>query len=72
MDWINIKDRFPTIEELKPCPFCGGKNLYFVQSTNSNMRVECFNCLSSGPQSNENGISDKTIREIIDRWNERK
>lgn len=48
--------------ELKPCPFCGGKDIqYFGYS----MELICQDCLSRGPANYSERVSNK-------KWNERK
>ena len=45
--------------ELKPCPFCGSKNV-----GDMNGWVQCFNCNAGGPNGN-------TKQQAVDAWNKR-
>lgn len=49
-------------EELKPCPFCGGKNIH-IWNTNTPY-VQCYDCLASTACGNTN-------EEAIKIWNRR-
>lgn len=54
-------------EELKPCPFCGGRAVY---DTNGNERwVICLKC---GAMSRKTHFDDTTGRKLVaDSWNRR-
>lgn len=57
-------------EELKPCPFCGSKEVYrgtFALGPNMpwNFNIKCMDCFAEGP------ICD-TEQEAISAWNRRK
>lgn len=49
-------------EELKPCPFCGGKNMRIWNT--STPRVSCDDCLA-------NTAYGETKEEAIEQWNRR-
>lgn len=49
-------------EELKPCPFCGSKNLCLIR--NSWYWVQCNNCLA------EIGVQESE-KDAIEKWNRR-
>lgn len=34
-------------EELKPCPFCGGEEIYGKSEASGRVRAVCFDCLAS-------------------------
>lgn len=62
---------------LKPCPFCGGRDLCETQEEYGKLLVFCNTCESSGPcvepnhQYFEMGFND-CYYEARDKWNERK
>ena len=35
--------------DLKPCPFCGSKNLYWGHESFCRFQVSCLDCKCSGP-----------------------
>lgn len=51
-------------EELKPCPFCGNKNIRIWGGENTFPYVECSNCIAST-------ASELTREEAIKNWNRR-
>lgn len=51
-----------TNEELKPCPFCGGKDIRIWDT--STPWVQCWDCLASTACGN-------TLEEAIKYWNRR-
>lgn len=50
-------------EELKPCPFCGSKNIRLWEKTTSPW-VQCEKCLSST-------ATGYTKEEAVENWNRR-
>ena len=50
--------------ELKPCPFCGGKDFEVVSVYGGEYYVDCLNCTTCGP-------SGETYEEAIEAWNRR-
>ena len=50
--------------ELKPCPFCGGKDLQVVNVYGEDYYVDCQTCTTCGP-------SADTYEEAIEAWNRR-
>ena len=50
--------------ELKPCPFCGGKELSVISVLGEDYYVECSSCTTCGP-------SGETYEEAIEAWNRR-
>lgn len=51
-------------EELKPCPFCGSKNIRIWGGGNTFPYVECSNCIAST-------ASELTRVEAVKNWNRR-
>ncbi len=55
------------MEELKPCPFCSGTNIYIFNMGNDkedSFVAECIDCESSSGYA-------KTKQEAIKKWNRR-
>ncbi|MDO4953350.1 MAG: Lar family restriction alleviation protein [Synergistaceae bacterium] len=50
---------------LKPCPFCGSKDLRAVKFTNNHASVVCDKCFTYGPESKNEAAAIKT-------WNRRR
>lgn len=62
------------MDELKPCPFCGGVNIItwdpFSDTGDEQLVAHCSDCLADGP--NKNGWNDSTDEaEAIAAWNTR-
>ena len=62
-------------EELKPCPFCGGKNLQKWsgmdnEDKRSTYRLSCLSCGASGPYYDESR-DVFGLDEVIKAWNTR-
>lgn len=65
------------IEELKPCPFCGGKELYFFGTTRHAgpltcywRQVRCYICMTSSGAAS--GLSeDEAEHKAGELWNRR-
>jgi Lar family restriction alleviation protein len=64
-------------EKLKPCPFCGGENLYFdhslVEPDNLNGgQWACSNCNTVGPDTDYwHGIEHEARADAAKKWNTR-
>ena len=54
-----------TAPELKPCPFCGGKNLYAGYNEFGGLVTLCANCEAHGPS------SEAEKDQILSAWNTR-
>lgn len=58
--------------ELKPCPFCGGTPILYV---NNGVRVICNNCNASTITLVDHYFSDNyhgtAVLSVIERWNKR-
>lgn len=57
--------------ELKPCPYCGNKELFvdgFKLSKGYKIIITCRKCISS-LQVKVNDVEQETINEIIKTWN---
>lgn len=55
--------------ELKPCPFCGSKNIKLLEYGNwKNFYCECEDCRAIVP---DPSITDYTEEEAIEAWNTR-
>jgi hypothetical protein len=58
------------MEELKPCPFCGGKPRAW--SWSGGARIDCENWLKgSDPDVHYVGVGARTMDEAVKRWNRR-
>ena len=62
-------------EELKPCPFCGGTDLFIPEYEKclGAMRIKCRNreCRAIGPRYYEKGKTAYIREEAIKAWNRR-
>ena len=60
------------MDDLKPCPFCGGKAYLFV---NEGVRVICIKCGSTTrclvDAMTPNGVCGNAIKSVIEAWNRR-
>lgn len=66
----------PELKELKPCPFCGGGDLYFVKLNtyyDETVAVFCNTCkMTAYPEDNEEeGDDEKCYARIVEAWNKR-
>ncbi|ENK7136053.1 Lar family restriction alleviation protein [Enterobacter roggenkampii] len=52
------------MSELKPCPFCGQKNLLISHQNRNICSVVCFDCGGEGPE-------ELSRKEAITSWNRR-
>ena len=57
-------------EELKPCPFCGGKA--YAWEWNGGARIDCENWRGTDGKEHFVGIGAKTMKEAIEIWNRRR
>ena len=57
------------MEELKPCPFCGGKPRAW--SWNGGARIDCENWKGSDPGVHYVGVGARTMDEAVKLWNRR-
>lgn len=69
------------MKEMKPCPFCGSKNLKFTYETHrghgdrgfTNARIKCNDCSGSkGDGSNYGTPTPEDINKAWEEWNTRK
>ena len=58
-----------TMDDLKPCPFCGGKA--FMWSWNGGTRIDCENWSGRDEQTHYVGVGARTEAEAIAAWNRR-
>lgn len=64
-------------EELKPCPFCGSKNVKLDQTDetpeeSSDVWVYCEECLCDGPNASTDIFQPQQLEQVaISLWNER-
>ena len=60
------------MDELKPCPFCGGKAYLFVQD---GVRVICVKCNATTKclvdSMSSNGVAGNATKAVIEAWNRR-
>ena len=61
-----LSDRRMTMENMKPCPFCGGEDIEVVTDMfgDDNYIVTCKSCAAQ--------VSDETMKQAIESWNNRK
>ena len=57
------------MEELKPCPFCGGKA--FMWSWNGGTRIDCENWNANDDRVHYVGVGARTKEKAIEAWNRR-
>lgn len=57
------------MQELKQCPFCGGKA--HMWSWNYGTRIDCENWNTNDAQAHFVGVSARTKEEAIEAWNRR-
>lgn len=57
-------------QELKECPFCGGKA--YINLLNGNFFIECFHSKECLVKPNTWLHSSKNIKKQIEGWNERR
>lgn len=60
----NIKEVNIKMEKLKPCPFCGGENIFIMDDMCGLNWASCSSCLTDGPVKN-------TEKEAVMAWNKR-
>ena len=56
-------------EELRPCPFCGGKAR--IWDWNGGVRIDCENWAGIDPCVHYVGIGARTVEEAVRLWNGR-
>lgn len=62
------------MEELKPCPFCGGQATLFVSENGGGVRVLCLKCRAQSKSCVDTLSYQKpthAVRSVIDAWNKR-
>jgi len=57
------------MDELKPCPFCGGKAVMW--SWNGGTRIDCENWSGKDERTHYVGVGARTEAEAIEAWNRR-
>ena len=57
-------------EELKPCPFCGGKAYVLTGDRNLNAMVVCESC-GARTEKIEASVYYRAVGVVVDRWNAR-
>ena len=63
-------------EKLKPCPFCGSKDIYVTTQEgriDSTATIFCNSCKTAVilEENEEEGFSEKTTAKAIEAWNRR-
>lgn len=60
------------MSELKPCPFCGGKAVLYVDE---GVHVECIKCEASSKTRRDlpvyTGLVGSAVESVIEAWNRR-
>lgn len=64
------------VEKLKPCPFCGSKDIYFTETAGRidiTTTIFCNTCKTSVilEENEEEGFSEKTTAKATEAWNRR-
>lgn len=64
LDWMN-KEKVAQEKELKPCPFCSGKNISLLNNMESGLwSLRCEDCAATVQLSKDRDV-------VIDSWNRR-
>ena len=66
-----MKEIIDSVEELKDCPFCGGKAV-LVRVKNKTLWIRCSKCLIGLQQSVVIKTIDWLRMELVKDWNKRK
>lgn len=56
--------------KIKPCPFCGGMNVYpaYANQPATHFYCKCIDCGAKGPKIERNAVADE-YSEAAEKWN---